>query len=137
MLGEYKEILNEVARLASIRRIKEEREGKTSFHVGDGIDEKLERILSGEKSELESFLVAQDFESVKVVQTVMYVGRNVSNDELQNNPNLSPEIIYVNERKGLDELGWNKKEIEVHQICEKGQLDRYIKRGMEILKVID
>lgn len=135
MLKEYREILREVIKLAVIEN--KELKEVTSFHIGDGIEERFQKLKNREKSQLEEFLLQQNMDSIKVIQTVMYVGRDQSNDELEENPELTPERIYDRKSKELDKSGWNSKGIEIRHICEKAPLANYLKRGIKILKIND
>ena len=80
-------------------------------------------------SKLFDFLNDQDFDTVKVVQAVMYIGRDSSGLE----SSLSPEEILEGQ---LNSLSFGKDiEIEIDQICQKTPLTNYLERAFKILKI--
>lgn len=79
---------------------------------------------------LETYLNNLDFEIIKAIQVIMYLGRD--EDYLENE---SPVERYVNYRLYSNSQGWNKKDIEIVQMTEKLPLADYLKRGMEILGI--
>jgi hypothetical protein len=131
MFENLKEVLNKVYVLANERRIEEE-----STYV-DGIKvDNLDSLdienwgYSKKEQELFNFLNSLDFESVKIIQTIMYIGRDHDYDKTD-----SYEAGYEDYRKSLDSNGWNDKEIEVSQIVQKVPLDIYLKDGFDILGI--
>lgn len=82
-----------------------------------------------EEKELINYLVSLDFETIKVIQTLMYIGREggCKGD--------TPYEIYTKERAYMDERGWSKKAIEAAQIEEKMPLGAYLINGLGILQV--
>lgn len=131
MFENLKEVLNKVYVLANERRIEEE-----STYV-DGIKvDNLDSLdienwgYSKKEQELFNFLNSLDFESVKIIQTIMYIGRDHDYDKTD-----SYEARYEDYRKSLDSNGWNDKEIEVSQIVQKVPLDIYLKDGFDILGI--
>lgn len=95
------------------------------------------KLLLGEKKEkpedfytdnLERFLNNQDFDTIKFIQAVMYIGR----DKILETDS-DPKIILENE---LDRLEFTKdKSIEIGQILQKCPLDIYLKKGFKILGI--
>mgnify|MGYP000956893989 CR=1 FL=1 len=79
---------------------------------------------------LEDYLDSLDFEIVKIIQTIMYLGR----DEDYNKED-APEIRYQIMRDYFDSSGWNTKEIEINQITEKMPLDIYLINGLRLLGI--
>lgn len=79
---------------------------------------------------LEEYLLGLDFEIVKVVQTIMYIGRDRDYPE-----NSTPEEIYHYNRVGLDNQRWSTKDIEVSQIVSKAPLYDYLRTGFRILEI--
>jgi len=80
---------------------------------------------------LDNYMDNLDFEDVKVLQTVMYLGR-----DREYNKDLSPNEIYKEEREYFDTNGWVSKKVEANQMLEKTPLDQYLVNGLKILKVI-
>ncbi|MFB4471812.1 hypothetical protein ACDI16_02440 [Oceanobacillus caeni] len=81
--------------------------------------------------ELYNFLCALDFETVKVLQTLMYLGR-----DKDYNGNLTSKNIYLEERRYFDnQIGWKTKEIEINQMVEKLPLDEYLEEALKILRI--
>lgn len=70
-----------------------------------------------------------DFETIKVIQTIMYIGRD--GDERTNNP----VEIYINARSSFELDGWNTKEIETNQMLNKTPLHEYLKEGCKLLNI--
>lgn len=103
MLSQYKDILNNVCQIAN------------------------------RKSQLEEYLMSQDLEAIKVIETVMYIGR----DTLKEDPSFSINDIYTIQRGALDISGWRNKSIEIDEITKKAPLKQYMKAGIQILKVND
>ena len=83
-----------------------------------------------ENDALKKYVDNLSFEDVKVLQTVMYLGRDREYDE-----NLSSSEIYKEVREGFDMQGWDSKEIEAHQMTGKIPLDQYLNNGLKILEI--
>ena len=131
MFENLKEVLNKVYFLANERRIEEESTCVDGIKVDnlDSLD--IENLgYSKKEQELFNFLNSLDLESVKIIQTIMYIGRDHDYDKTD-----SYETIYEEYRKSLDSNGWNDKEIEVSQIVQKVPLDIYLKDGFDILGI--
>lgn len=79
---------------------------------------------------LRDFLDSLDFETVKTIQCIMYLGRDRDYDHGD-----APNEILKKQRAYFDAVGWTDKEIEINQIVEKAPLYRYLSRGFEILQV--
>ena len=125
------ELFNKVYVLANERRIDEESTYVDGIKVDnlDSLD--IENLgYSKKEQELFNFLNSLDFESVKIIQTIMYIGRDHDYDKTD-----SYEARYEDYRKSLDSNGWNDKEIEVSQIVQKVPLDIYLKDGFDILGI--
>lgn len=131
MFEDLKDVLKKVYLLANDRRIEEESTYIEGVKVCDSHIIDIENLRYSEKEQkLFDFLNNLDFESVKIIQTIMYIGRD--NDY---NKTDSYEIRYEKYRKSLDINGWNDKEIEVSQIVQKLPLDKYLKNGFDILGI--
>ena len=131
MFENLKEVLNKVYVLANERRIEEESTYVDGIKVDnlDSLD--IENLgYSKKEQELFNFLNSLYFESVKIIQTIMYIGRDHDYDKTD-----SYEARYEDYRKSLDSNGWNDKEIEVSQIVQKVPLDIYLKDGFDILGI--
>ena len=79
---------------------------------------------------LSDYFSTLGFDDVKMLQTVMYLGRDKDYDK-----SLSPVEIYNDFLGYLGRRGWNSKETETNQILEKGPLARYLISGLKILDV--
>jgi hypothetical protein len=131
MFEQYNEIFNRVIELARKRREYNENYGLHSGSLEDF--EKFDETEEGKQlqqydKEIVDYLEKLDFEVIKIIQTLMYLGRD---DEY---PNLIPEQRYKKERQYFDKKGWQTKSIEIGQICEKMPLDKYLKSGLDILQ---
>ena len=87
-------------------------------------------IEHGNTYNLSSYLNSLDFETIKVVQVIMYLGRDNEYNELADGYQR-----YANLRKDFDSQGWNTKEVEVNQIISKCPFAQYLKAGMRILGI--
>lgn len=124
-------IFKEVIRLSrKVSNDEKKYEGKV-LNLGF-TDEDLEEMENPKSNSniLKGYLLKQDFETVKIISTIMYLGRDRDYDK-----NDSPEVIYRKEREFFDKDGWNDKEIEVYQVIDKGPLDIYLLNGLKILNV--
>lgn len=131
MFEDLKEVLNNVYLLANDRRIEEESTYIDGIKVFDPFTFDIKDLGYTEKEQkLFDFLNNLDFESVKIIQTIMYIGRDHDYKETD-----SYETRYAKYRKSLDINGWNDKETEVSQIVQKVPLDRYLKDGFDILGI--
>lgn len=131
MFENLKEVLNNVYLLANDRRIEEESTYVDGVKVCDLCISDIKELGYSEKEQkLFDFLNNLDFESVKIIQTIMYIGRDHDYNKTD-----SYETRYAKYRKSLDIDGWNDKEIEVSQIVQKVPLDRYLKDGFDILGI--
>lgn len=79
-------------------------------------------------TQIYSYLINLDFEDLKFIQTVMYVGRD---NKFSNNQDTSEEIY----KSKFNSLSWNTQSIEAGQIAEKVPLANYLKAGLKILKL--
>lgn len=87
--------------------------------------------ISGKEKELFEYLSSLDYEIVKVIQTIMYIGRDTSCIREDGT------YDYFFTRKCMDQRGWNKdKEIEALQIAEKLPLAEYLRSGCEKINLM-
>lgn len=70
------------------------------------------------------------FDDVKMLQCVMYLGRDEDYD-----PNDSPEERYDQVRRELDAVGWGSQKNEVRQLAGKGPLGEYLRDGLLALRI--
>ncbi len=120
----------EIYLLAKERRLEEELTYKDdeAYDLADFDIADLE--YSEKEKALFNLLESLDFESVKIVQTIMYIGRDHDYSKSD-----TYEVRYRKYRESLDLNGWNEKEIEINQIVQKVPLDTYLKDGFEILGI--
>ncbi len=123
----YREVIKELIRLALNREkaltISNQRDKETVINLGD-----ISMELTNEEKELSEFIGRLDFEVIKVIQTVMYIGRDGTKWD-------TPYDIYSNERKDMDDRGWNSKEIEANHMESKMPLGSYLINGLGILQI--
>lgn len=85
-------------------------------------------LVKGKKKELFDYLNSLDYEIVKILYVIMYIGRDSSCAEEDGSYN------YVRTREWFDERGWNKdKCAEVEQMLGKVYFVEYLKAGFEKL----
>lgn len=133
MLDQYQEIFKTTYELAKKRRINylKSIENRKSGSVESVIDfSDIDTEEDALTKDLRNYLMSLDFEAIKTIQIIMYLGRNKDY-----NKELSPEEIFLNEKSFFEEQGWKDKFIEVDQITQKMPLDDFLKSGLEILKV--
>ena len=156
MIEKYAEILKTVYKLAIIRNQEELKHYKEDYPDGQmsfSIDDIKEHE---DTSGLLEFLSEQDMETVKVIQTVMYIGReytpeteeeyiirtekNLENPEIEIDPPQlrakDPEKVlqeWLADSSGVSE--WKDKYIEIDQIYQKMPLDEYLERAFLILDI--
>ncbi|WP_346962254.1 hypothetical protein [Clostridium sp.] len=94
------------------------------------IFQKVLQLSRNDNNNLEDYLLELEFEAVKVIQTIMYIGRDRDYPE-----NSNPQDIYRYNREGLDGQKWNSKEVEVSQIVSKAPLYGYLRDGFKILQI--
>lgn len=84
-----------------------------------------------EERNLRIYIESLDYETIKTLQVIMYLGRDMDYDRED-----TPDLILHKQRKHFDSLGWNKdKDIEVNQMVEKIPLGEYLRNGLEILNI--
>jgi hypothetical protein len=79
--------------------------------------------------ELEDFLSCLDIETLKILQVVMYIGR-----DHEAHGNLKPDRILSDYRRHYC-VSWLSKEAEMKPLTDSYALDGYIKKGLEILEI--
>lgn len=133
MLDELKDVFRKVIELSEKRKkaMTDSREDY-ELRVTD-IDNLIEKAMveSEEDRNLREYLESLDYETIKTLQIVMYLGRDQNYNE-----NDTPEELFRKMREHFDELGWHEdKELEINQMIEKAPLDKYLKDGLRILKI--
>lgn len=133
LFNDQKQIFRDAIRLAENWRNAHD----SSSFEGGSISEiqAFEATAEGQKInalaiELDDYLQSLDFDEVKMLQTVMYLGRDQDYDK-----SLPPHLIYENEFDYFEKDGWVSKEVEINQMTEKMPLADYLKSGLDILKV--
>ncbi|MFJ8116656.1 hypothetical protein [Bacillus mycoides] len=138
MFEELNVVFSDVIKLARDHRVYYEKYGMKSITTTpDGFRKREEfrnspegKELSRREKELDAYLDGLDFEVIKTLQVIMYLGivRDYDKED-------TPEEIYRKEREASDSQGWNTKSIEINQMTEKLPLDEYLQNGLSILGV--
>lgn len=90
-----------------------------------------ELAYSGKEKELFDCISSLDYEEIKTIQTIMYIGRDGSCAEEDGT------YDYFKTRKRMDAKGWNEdKDIEAMQMVEKIPLADYLRKGCEKLNLM-
>lgn len=90
-----------------------------------------ELAYSGKEKELFDYISSLDYEEIKTIQTIMYIGRDGSCAEEDGT------FDYFKTRKRMDVKGWNEdKDIEAMQMVEKIPLADYLRKGCEKLNLM-
>ncbi|MBN1891893.1 MAG: hypothetical protein JW780_03865 [Clostridiales bacterium] len=156
MIEKYVDILKTVYNLAVLRN-QEAQKHHQEDHPDNPMFLSIKDIKQHEDtSGLLPFLLKQEMETVKVIQTVMYMGREYSpeteeeniertqnNADNPENQKDAPPLTAAAPEKVLKEWlsnsagvsDWKNKELEVLQIYEKSPLDEYLKRAFLILGI--
>jgi len=153
VLKKYSDILKKVYYLADKRHNEYIAESKEKYN-GKSFVDLCEVTDFNDTSGLMELLLSQDMDTIKVIQTVMYIGRDYmpeTEDEyyerIENNhndpENTTPEPIlqcdepekllqsWLSGSNGVSE--WKDKYTEAEQINQKMPLDRYLQRAFIIL----
>lgn len=125
------DMLKQVYFLAK-ERAEEINSGENQTFSLSNLESFLEELSTPEpkKEQLINYLESLSFEDIKVIQTVMYLGRDEDYEEHE-----TYQQRYQNFRNYLDSRGWNTKSIEINQIVQKAPLDRYLLNGFRILNI--
>ena len=130
------------------------RERTGEYRVVDLMSLDLKSFVEERKqSELLSYLLSLNFENLKVVQTVMYIGRDYETmlqtefdeeydeDEFSRNtislPVPDPDFVLYEWLRDLEGCkGWKSKRIEAEQVYQKKlSLYKYLERAFRILGI--
>ncbi|MGX5572721.1 hypothetical protein ACWKTS_15040 [Bacillus toyonensis] len=138
MFEELNGVFLDVIRLARDHRVYHEQYGMKSLTTTlDGFSKREEfnnssegKEISRREKELDAYLNGLDFEVIKTLQVIMYLGIVRDYDQQD-----TPEEIYRKEREAYDSQGWNTKDIEVHQMTGKLTLDKDLQNGLRILGI--
>lgn len=134
MFEEMKDIFSTTLKLARIRMEYYELYGFREGTLGD-LTDYMEtddyKKYKEKEDELINFLNSLDFEQIKVIQSIMYLGRDRDYKEDE-----SYQKRYDSMRKYFDDMGWNDKKIEIGTIVEKLPLDMYLENGFKILNIV-
>lgn len=133
MFEEMRDIFITVLKLAEERSQQYETHGFKGGKLSDYSEyEKTKdyQKYNEKESMLEEYLSGLSFEEIKVIQTIMYLGRDGDFKESD-----SYEERYESIRNYFDNNGWVDKRIEIGTILEKLPLDRYLRSGFEALDI--
>lgn len=81
------------------------------------------------RKKLDEYVEALDFDVIKEMQVVIYVGRDWDKED-----SLSPEEYYQSVREDFDRR-WNTKEVETYQMLQKIHFVDYLKAGIKYLNL--
>nr|WP_257151292.1 DUF3775 domain-containing protein [Bacillus pseudomycoides] len=99
-------------------------------NIGASINSPEYILVKEKRADLLEYVNSLDFETVKMLQTIMYLGRDREYDT-----NDSVEKRYETLRNHFNESGWNTKDIEVNQMISKAPLGDYLRIGCQILDI--
>lgn len=125
-----RDILREVLRMSKEYGDIGKKERRSIINLADFIEED-DSVRQNYRTQFNAYLNFLDFEVVKVIQIIMYLGR----DEDYNRDD-SVADIYRNYREDFDKKGWSTQEIEISQMLSKSpRLYGYFLNGYKILKI--
>ncbi len=136
MFNELKEVFYKVIALSEERNriyMENAKDELITLNLFD-IDNENEEYVKID-NQLDAYMIEQSFETIKVIQTVMYIGRDYipTDEETGEKIKENPQDIYKSYRSAFDARGWNEKEIEASQMTDKLPLGEYLIRGLEVL----
>ena len=154
-LKQYVDILLTIYHLAEKEKTKSD---STSAIVHAGSISLDEIVESRRKSDLLQYMHGLDMDMIKVIQTVMYIGRDYEYPEYTEEEwdyyieKIDEEPGYIIPEKKIrvnnpDEVlftwmhdlkmttEWKEKDIEINQIYQKGPLAKYMRRAFDILGI--
>ena len=134
MLNEYAPYIPTIKRLRDLAR--ERRRNYNADTVSLSDMSSVETILrEGLHDPVRDYLSELDFDTVKVAEMIMYIGRDYREAEFDAvQPVADGDALidsFIQDIKGNS--GWNEKRIEENQIGSKMPLDDYLTRGLKIL----
>lgn len=151
-LEKNKDILRTVYEL-SLDEYKNERKDNETWEKEIKTIDIYEPYRKRQKSDLYQYMNSLDMNAIKIIQTVMYIGRDYSfenseyyYDEFDESvveqkgeklPVVNPDFVLTAWLKDLSNgKGWKEKRIEIEQIYSKRlRLHEYLKRAFEILGI--
>ena len=81
--------------------------------------------------ELRNYLKSLSYDEVKIVGTIMLLGR-----EGKRNEKLTGEELLNDELEYMDKVvGWNGKDEDISYILDKNPLSSYLRQGIELLNL--
>ncbi|MGZ3123762.1 hypothetical protein ACT17C_19285, partial [Bacillus subtilis] len=86
------------------------------------------RDYNKEDIALLKYVETLDYEDIKVLQTIMYLGRDRDYDK-----SMSSQEIYDDYRGSFDMRGWKNQEIDAGQMTDKAPMGTYLIDGLKIL----
>ncbi|MFJ6411921.1 hypothetical protein ACIQLG_03910 [Terribacillus saccharophilus] len=123
-IWDREKLFREVFLLAKVKRNKQQYEDLTESALN--VFQRADNSLI--KSPLEEYLTNLDLEELKVIKTVMYIGRD---RDYRDNESFQERYDYM--WNYLNRKGWGTKELEVEILCGKTPLDDYLEEGCQIL----
>ena len=138
-LKNYTEILKTVRLFALDRERKTDAEDRYTLSSFADID--LSRIQAERnEDQLLNYLHKQTMDAIKIIQTVMYIGRDFA-DQYDTQQEISipvanPDALVVGWMRDLKAgTGWKSKTVEIEMIYEKASLGTYLSKAFEILGI--
>ena len=96
------------------------------------IPEKTNRYFNA-MNNLNEYLESLSFEQIKIVKTLMYLGRETTN---QDRLKYSGWELYKKQYNYFErELNWNGKDLEILSIIGKNNLDELLSNGLKIIGI--
>lgn len=155
MLSQYIPILKEVHRLAKKRHadvVSKSRRDNPSNNPLIDLADILPDDDGGDDGQLLKYLCSLDIETIKVIQTTMYLGRDYmpedehepdGEEEESFSEGVTSSLQVKNPEKFFDEWmsssagvsGFVDKDVEIDQIDQKLPLDKYLERAFLILGI--
>ncbi|MFJ7839898.1 hypothetical protein ACIQXG_10485 [Lysinibacillus sphaericus] len=84
--------------------------------------------------QLENYMYQLTFDEIKFIQTIMYLGRDTTDEERLKYSN---KELFESQKRYLERKSWSKRELEADHIIAKTPLDEYLQKGLEIVNNLD
>ena len=123
----YKNLIDVAKKIVAIANMREQNQQEGFFSLSNPNLSDYDVTYDNQLTEI---LMNLGLDEVMALQTIMYLGR-----DKDYNSELTPDEIFLDNKKYMELLGIKTKELEVRQMVEKMPLGEYITEGYAILGI--
>lgn len=123
----YKNLIDVAKKIVAIANMREQNQQEGFFSLSNPNLSDYDVTYDNQLTEI---LMNLGLDEVMALQTIMYLGR-----DKDYNSELTPDEIFLDNKKYMESLGIKTKELEVRQMVEKMPLGEYITEGYAILGI--